>query len=267
MAFSRSSLVISFINLRYLHLSVPEFSDENRVNRERIPDAVRDRTLAEDDSAAPLLRTKIRIESLSDLVFGLALSIGSVFLIGKVPQTGQDLAVNILLFGFSFLILVMTWVGYSRTMAVLPVEVPFALLVNLLLLFCVALEPYLFFILESADSLELLNSESIAYALDVGVMFLLLAALALMVVKEEKKTSSDVGRPRLHPVVLRRFRRVMKAEAIVGAIFIVSALPIFWIVTPIGYFRFVLWYSSFVILPAGTLRSVRENGKGTASSR
>src|SRR2546427_511512 len=53
-------------------------------------------------------------------------------------------------------------------MAVLPVEVPFALLLNLLLLFCVALEPYLFFILASVDSLDLVNTESIAYALDVG---------------------------------------------------------------------------------------------------
>ena len=193
------------------------------------------------------------------MFFGLALSIGSVFLIGRVPQTGQDLAVNVLLFGFSFLILVMTWVGYSRTMTVLPVDVSFVLLLNLLL-FCVALEPYLFLILESVDSLDLLNSESIAYALDVGVMFLLLAALALLVVKEEQKSGSAGGHPRLHPVVLRRFRRVMKAEAIVGAIFIVSALLIFWTMTPIGYLRFTLWYSSFVILPAGTLRSVREKG-------
>ena len=180
--------------------------------------------MADDDSAASLLRTKIRIESLSDLVFGLALSIGSVFLIGRVPQTGQDLAANFLLFGFSFLILVMTWVGYSRTMAVLPVEVPFTLLLNLLLLFCVALEPYLFFILAPVDSLDLLNTESIAYALDVGAMFLLLAALALLVVKEEHKPGSGGGHPRLHPVMLRRFRWVMKAETIVGAIFIVSAL-------------------------------------------
>ena len=45
----------------------------------------------------------------------------------------------------------------------------------------------LFFILESVDSLDLLNSESIAYALDVGVMFLLLAVLALLVVKEEQR--------------------------------------------------------------------------------
>ena len=145
-------------------------------------------------------------------------------------------------------------------MTVLPVDVPFALLLNLLLLFCVALEPYLFSILESVDSLDLLNSESIAYALDVGVMFLLLVALALLVVKEEQKSGSAGGHRRLHPVVLRRFRRVMKAEAIVGAIFIVSALPIFWTMTPIGYLRFTLWYSSFVILPAGTLRSVRKKG-------
>ena len=120
-----------------------------------------------------------------------------MFLIARVPQTGQDLAVNVLLFGFSFLILVMTWVGYSRTMTVLPVDVPFALLLNLLfLLFCVALEPYLFSILESVDSLDLLNSESIAYALDVGVMFLLLVALALLVVKEEQKSGSAGGHRR-----------------------------------------------------------------------
>jgi len=66
-------------------------------------------------------------------------------------------------------------------------------------------------------------------------MFLLLATLALMVVKEERKTVSDGGHPRLHPVVLRRFRRVMKAEGIVGGIFIISALPIFWTMTPVGY--------------------------------
>jgi hypothetical protein len=89
-------------------------------------------------------------------------------------------------------------------------------------------------------------------------MFLLLATLALMVVKEERKTVSDGGHPRLHPVVLRRFRRVMKAEGIVGGIFIISALPIFWTMTPVGYLRFALWYSSFVILPLGTLSSVRK---------
>ncbi|HUK75619.1 MAG TPA: hypothetical protein VLU99_07490, partial [Nitrososphaerales archaeon] len=81
----------------------------------------------EDSASAPLPRIKVRIESLSDLVFGLALSFGSLLLVGRMPQSGSDLVVNVLLFGFGFLIVVMTWLGYSRTVAVLPVEVPFAL--------------------------------------------------------------------------------------------------------------------------------------------
>lgn len=65
----------------------------------------------EKGSADPPPRIRVRIESLSDLVFGLALSIGSIILVGKQPQTGQDIAVNVLLFGFGFLIIVMTWLG------------------------------------------------------------------------------------------------------------------------------------------------------------
>jgi hypothetical protein len=52
-------------------------------------------------------KIKVRIESLSDLVFGLALSIGSLTLIGKLPQTAQDLVTDVVLFGFSFLIVVL----------------------------------------------------------------------------------------------------------------------------------------------------------------
>jgi hypothetical protein len=100
-----------------------------------------------EETSGPAPRIKIRIESLSDLVFGLALSIGTLFLVGNVPQSGQDILVNMALFGFGFFIIVMVWLGYSRTMAVLPIEVPFALAANLVLLFLVAIEPYLFFVL------------------------------------------------------------------------------------------------------------------------
>jgi hypothetical protein len=119
-------------------------------------------------SAAPAPRIKVRIESLSDLVFGLALSIGSIILVGKQPQTGQDIAANVLLFGFGFLIIVMTWLGYSRTMAVLPVEAPFALLANLALFFMVAIEPYLFYVMTSVQTPGLADAASVAYAIDVG---------------------------------------------------------------------------------------------------
>jgi len=199
--------------------------------------------------STPAPRTKVRIESLSDLVFGLALSIGSLILVGREPQTGQDLGYNVLLFGFGFLIVVMTWLLYSRTMAVLSVEVPLALALNLLLLFCVALEPYLFYVLQSVQPLGLVDAGSVAYALDVGGMFLLLAALAYLVVKEDKAGAE--GRVRLHPAVLARFRTSWKSETVVAAIFLVSALPVFWVSTPAGFLRFDMWSLPFVVLFGG----------------
>jgi hypothetical protein len=216
---------------------------------------------AEKVPANPSPRIRVRMESLSDLVFGLALSIGSIILVGKQPQTGQDIAVNVLLFGFGFLIIVMTWLGYSRTMAVLPVEAPFALAANLVLLFIVAIEPYLFYVLTSVQTNGLADAASVVYGLDVGGMFLMQAALARMVVQGEKAHSH--GQLPLHPIVLARFRRV-RLDVVIGLVFVASALPIFWVDTPIGILRFYLWSSSFLFNPflAGRLqgRSSSEEG-------
>ena len=201
----------------------------------------------ESKNTQPVPRLKIRIESLSDLVFGLALSIGSIILIGKTPSSGQDIAINVLLFGFGFLIIVLAWLGYSRTMAVLPVEVPLALLSNIALLFTVALEPYLFYVLIPAQTDSLANSASLIYALDVGGMFLLQAVLAGLVLRESKANAH--GQQPLHPVTLARFRRVVASNLVSGFAFAVSALPVFWIDTPVGYLRFYLWSVSFVVFP------------------
>jgi len=67
-------------------------------------------------------RIKVRIESLSDLVFGLALSIGLLEFLSSPARDPLGLARNLAFFGFSFFILVFTWLGYSRTMAVVQVE-------------------------------------------------------------------------------------------------------------------------------------------------
>lgn len=187
-------------------------------------------------------RVKIRIESLSDLIFGLALSIGSLILVGKaLPTSGQDLLNNVLNFGFSFLIITMTWLGYSRTISVLPIETQSALFLNLGLLFCVALEPYLYYVLFASTIPE---AGSMAYGLDVGALFLILASLAYLLLKEENKLAQS-NQGRIHPVVISRFKRAMIAQSIIGGLFLASALPIFWMPTPIGYLRFDLWYSAF----------------------
>src|SRR5438445_13001369 len=114
-------------------------------------------------------------------------------------------------------------------------------------LFCVALEPYLFYVVITTKTVELADPASIAYGLDAGLMFLFLAGLGYLVVKQGRSRRED---NRLHPVVLNRFRRFMKLQAIVGGIYIASALPIFWIDTPIGPPRFLLWSCPFIILTA-----------------
>jgi uncharacterized membrane protein len=196
----------------------------------------------QDSDAIP--RIRVRIESLSDLVFGLALSFGALILIGSQPKNGLDLLVNVFIFGFSFMIVVWTWIGYTRTVAVLPPDAPFALPLNVGLLFCVALEPYLFYVVTTSKTVELANQFSIPYAVNAGFMFLFLAGLAYAVAKGERGREED---KRLHPDILRRFRRLMRLQSIVGGIYLASALPIFWIDTPIGPLRFLLWSSPFVL--------------------
>jgi hypothetical protein len=48
-------------------------------------------------------------------------------------------------------------------------------------------------------------------------------------------------------VTLRRFRIFMYSYLIAGSVYLASALPIFWVETPIGFLRFDLWYSAFAI--------------------
>jgi hypothetical protein len=131
-------------------------------------------------------------------------------------------------------------------MSVISSEVPSALFLNLVLLFCVALEPYLFYMLMNGVAQNLLSFTSVGYALDVGFMFAILATLASFVPKQEK-VDEQGQRPKLHPDVLQRFKHMMISEYAVGALFLISAAPIFWVPTPIGHLRFVLWYSSFLI--------------------
>jgi uncharacterized membrane protein len=213
----------------------------------------------ESASSPAIPRIKIRIESLSDLIFGLALSIGSLTLISKpAPNTGAELTVNALLFGFSFLIIVMNWLAYSRTIAVLPIESQSALYLNLVLLFCVALQPYLYYILVSTQSLTQVNFESSAYALDVGTVFVILASLTYILLKEERTLIRESPQ-KLHPLLVARFKRAMIVQLAVGAVFLLSTLPFFWIPTQFGVIRMDMWGSAFVFF--FLLRSGRRKGR------
>ena len=85
-----------------------------------------------------------RIEGLSDLIFGLALSIGAIQLVGSAPQSQIQLITALSAFGFSFLILMSFWNRYTTIASAVPIETTIMVRLNTLLLFFVAIEPYLF---------------------------------------------------------------------------------------------------------------------------
>ena len=95
-------------------------------------------------SAATPQIPRPRIQGLSDLIFGLALSIGALQFVGNIPSKPEDLTADLLYFGFSFLILINIWNRYTATTSVMPVETPGMVRLNMLLLFLVAIEPFLF---------------------------------------------------------------------------------------------------------------------------
>jgi uncharacterized membrane protein len=208
-------------------------------------------------------RIGLRIESLSDLIFGLALSIGSIELLSKPATNLQDITVNVLYFGFSFAILLWTWFGYSRTMAVLPSQSPGSLSVNFVLLFLVAIEPYLFYVLASSTVPSFTDAASIPYALDVAAIFFAQAGLVRIVLVQDRRAKPE-DHKRLNPRTYSGFHRTMFAEIAVGSMFLFSALPLqfLWVPTPAGYSRFLIWYSSFAIY--FLIRSAGTKPKATA---
>lgn len=188
------------------------------------------------------LAPKSRLETLSDLIFGLALSIGALTLIGQSPSSIQSLLLSLAYYGFSFLILVRVWYTYTQIMADTYPETRKTVLTNIGLLFLVSVEPFLFNeLLTSNLSTEYL---SIIYAFDLAGLFIVQAILANSILRN--KTRPD------H--VLYHYK-LMRNTLIVSVILLfISCLPIFWIwVIPIYSggipLRFILWFIPILLAP------------------
>lgn len=158
---------------------------------------------------------KPRIETLSDLIFGLALSIGALTLVGQQAAGPDELVKFILFYAFSFLILISVWLGYTRNMAMLHVETGSLLAVNILLLFLVSVEPFLFNNLLFAPFAD---KVSLLYALDLGSLFLIQAYLANMNLAFKSRPANT----------LYKFKLQRNTYLISSSIFFFSMLPYFW---------------------------------------
>src|SRR5437879_1884102 len=131
-----------------------------------------------------VLPPKPRIESLSDLIFGLALSIGALALIAQPVLTAADLLRDLVDFAFGFIVLIAVWVRYTGSITYLTIETHGVLRLNILMLFLVAIEPYLFnqvFGSLSAPQVDraLANLASAAYAVDLSALMGVLASSSI----------------------------------------------------------------------------------------
>ncbi len=200
-----------------------------------------------------------RIETLADLIFGVSLGIGSLVLIGELPASAAEINSHIAAFVFTFLILITAWLIYTTDMSVLPVDTVPVTFLNVGLLLCVALVPYLLNGVElvnpsltPVDAYAIRDYSSSLFALDLTGILLILATFAHVISIEERKLVA--------PELSKLFRNGRNRMLIIGAVMAVTVLPVFWQVTWFGIpLRLYAWYIPLISYWVG--RAVRPESR------
>ena len=200
------------------------------------------------------LNPKPRIESLSDLIFGLALSLSAFSLLSSPPTQPTQIAADILSFTFSFLILIFVWIRYTSIMSVLPIQNATTRFLNIAMLFSVSLEPYLFYLVGLYDQVSenlVVEYASLLYAVNMAGLICILAFFTNEVAKEEKQLiSPELIEP------FKKTRNIMLASAI---FFLITMAPQLWTLRIFGLpIRFLLW-----LIPLFVFYAARLPDKGT----
>lgn len=179
-----------------------------------------------------------RIGGLSDLIFGLALSMGAIQMVTtqSPPQNGADLAAVLAAFGFSFLFLINIWNRYTVVMSAMPVETTLLVRLNMLLLFLVVVEPYLFNLMfTNIPSSPAGQAVSSFIAIDVGTMDLVLAYFTHALTDEERNL--------IPKELMWLFRASRNTLLLGGAHLFFSDLPAWWTIVYMGIpVRVLIWF-------------------------
>src|SRR5216117_1140031 len=186
-------------------------------------------------------RPRPRLETLSDLIYGLSLSIGAISLVITNSQSSSagDINRNILDFLFVFLILITSWIIYTSDMSVLPIETRLVTFLNVVLLILVAIIPYLFDQVVSTfnpDSVQ--EYASILFTIDYAVTLLILATFAHIIAREEEHLVDGE--------IMIRFRRARDRMSVLTVVVLLSlAAPWDWLFMGV-HVRLFIWYIPIV---------------------
>jgi hypothetical protein len=135
-------------------------------------------------------------------------------------------------------------------MSVLRVENTRSRTLNSTLLFLVAVEPYLFNLLNfnSSSGLGSLDDfASIGFAMDLGAIYAIMASLTSVLTKKESRLVA--------PDLIKRYRHIRNLEIWSATIFFITTIPVFWIVSPPRGLagggvpiRYYAWLTTFPII-------------------
>lgn len=173
------------------------------------------------------------IRILTEAVFGFALAVGALSLTAANPTTILEIVGGLLLFSLSFAILVVIWWGTSNLMSQLDQDKSTTIFLNILLLFFVAIEPYLLNIQSASQALFPFTST--LYAIDMAFLMGISAALSHILLLEKKDTL--VAHQLRHYTMNRNFQFMF------AGLFLFSIVPQFAEWTFAGFtVRSLIWF-------------------------
>ncbi|MGA2664117.1 MAG: TMEM175 family protein [Nitrososphaerales archaeon] len=189
-------------------------------------EAERDRTdERKEKRSGPISRN--RIESLSDLIFGLALSVGALTLVAQPPTSPDEMSVRIIAFAFNFMVLIAIWIQYTTVMSRLPVETGRIVFANILLLLLIILMTYLIngiqfnnppIPIPAPTALAAFSSQ--LYGLDLAGVAAIVAFLSNHLSLEKEHLLSQE--------YLQYARLTRNLLALFAVVFLITALPQMW---------------------------------------
>lgn len=205
-----------------------------------------------------------RIEGLSDIIFGLALSLTAVQLTFNPPDNQAKVVAYIVEFVFSFWLIVWVWMAFTRIMGRLTVEPHRMLSLNVLLLLLISIEPYLLFYIWAGAFTgtyePVLGLASIAWSVIVAATFLILGLMVEVGILRQPGTTS--------PALRGAYVRLARWRYAAAGMMALGVLPWLWswsVTTPImntneiipGYIilhaTYVYWAVVFAIFSVGSL--------------
>ena len=190
------------------------------------------------ENGRPSMQKSVR--DLSNMVFGVALSIGALTLINNlsVLATPDSITNSIATFAFSFLIIIYMWFRYTQALDLMHDETRIELNLKLLVLLLVAVEPYLFYLLNTASA-QLLPFTTTLYALDIAGLLFVLFILYRIGIKSQKGSDRKVA---------NYYLPTSDGLILSAILFAVSALPILWDVSIFGFrVRYALWIAALIL--------------------